>query len=158
LLESEAAGYSHSLVLKEDGTVWAWGYNSYGQLGNGESGYALYPKWVFGTPQPVTDPNNKLKYVFTVLNTENLNNKIFRVEYDEDEVEVIDLCAFTKARETGTGTPEGTNVTIIHSSPGIIRFQVSLNIPQGKKWSGTVNIITFKCKVSQQPTISYIIE
>lgn len=28
-------GGSHSLALKNDGTVWAWGYNNYGQLGNG---------------------------------------------------------------------------------------------------------------------------
>lgn len=27
--------YNHSLVLKEDGTVWAWGNNIYGQLGDG---------------------------------------------------------------------------------------------------------------------------
>jgi alpha-tubulin suppressor-like RCC1 family protein len=30
-----AAGVQHSLALKNDGTVWAWGYNFYGQLGNG---------------------------------------------------------------------------------------------------------------------------
>jgi alpha-tubulin suppressor-like RCC1 family protein len=30
-----AAGYSHSLALKEDGSVWAWGRNDYGQLGDG---------------------------------------------------------------------------------------------------------------------------
>ncbi|MEW6447431.1 MAG: stalk domain-containing protein [Bacillota bacterium] len=30
-----AAGESHSLALKEDGTVWAWGSNSSGQLGDG---------------------------------------------------------------------------------------------------------------------------
>src|SRR5204863_462718 len=29
-----AAGCNHSLALKSDGTVWAWGYNVYGQLGN----------------------------------------------------------------------------------------------------------------------------
>jgi alpha-tubulin suppressor-like RCC1 family protein len=28
-----AAGGEHSLVLKEDGTVWAWGWYYYGQLG-----------------------------------------------------------------------------------------------------------------------------
>jgi alpha-tubulin suppressor-like RCC1 family protein len=29
-------GISHnSLALREDGTVWAWGYNGYGQLGDG---------------------------------------------------------------------------------------------------------------------------
>ncbi len=30
-----AVGKYHSLALKSDGTVWAWGLNKYGQLGNG---------------------------------------------------------------------------------------------------------------------------
>jgi len=29
-----AAGGAHSLALKADGTVWSWGINTYGQLGN----------------------------------------------------------------------------------------------------------------------------
>jgi len=33
-----AAGYQHSLALKNDGTVWAWGNNGNGQLGDGTSG------------------------------------------------------------------------------------------------------------------------
>jgi alpha-tubulin suppressor-like RCC1 family protein len=33
-----AAGYGHSLALKRDGTVWAWGHNGGGQLGDGTSG------------------------------------------------------------------------------------------------------------------------
>ncbi len=33
-----AGGLEHSLALKPDGTVWAWGYNRDGQLGNGEGG------------------------------------------------------------------------------------------------------------------------
>lgn len=35
---SVAAGDGHSLALRDDGTVWAWGYNFYGQLGNGTNG------------------------------------------------------------------------------------------------------------------------
>jgi alpha-tubulin suppressor-like RCC1 family protein len=30
-----AAGFAHSATVKSDGTVWAWGSNSYGQLGDG---------------------------------------------------------------------------------------------------------------------------
>ena len=32
-----AAGGYHSLALKKDGTLWAWGCNQYGQLGNGNT-------------------------------------------------------------------------------------------------------------------------
>ncbi|MDI1452128.1 MopE-related protein [Polyangium sp. 6x1] len=35
--EDVAAGANHTLFLSSDGTVWAWGQNSYGQLGNGSS-------------------------------------------------------------------------------------------------------------------------
>ena len=29
-----SAGSNHTLALRKDGTVWAWGLNTYGQLGN----------------------------------------------------------------------------------------------------------------------------
>ncbi len=35
---SVAAGKFHNLAIREDGTVWAWGMNNFGQLGNGEWG------------------------------------------------------------------------------------------------------------------------
>ncbi|MBK9047688.1 MAG: hypothetical protein IPL74_13590 [Bacteroidetes bacterium] len=30
-------GYGHSLAVRSNGTVWAWGYNNYGQVGNGNN-------------------------------------------------------------------------------------------------------------------------
>jgi alpha-tubulin suppressor-like RCC1 family protein len=38
-----AAGWMHSLAVRSDGTVWAWGANDYGQLGNGafDAGHTL---------------------------------------------------------------------------------------------------------------------
>ena len=38
-----AAGKQHSLALKSDGTVWAWGDNSYGQLGIGSTSVPATP-------------------------------------------------------------------------------------------------------------------
>jgi len=32
-----SAGGTHSLALKTDGTLWAWGFNNYGQLGTGKA-------------------------------------------------------------------------------------------------------------------------
>lgn len=48
-----AAGDVHSLVLKDDGTVLAWGANDYGQLGDGTQ-----TSWAFGgrsKPMPVSE-------------------------------------------------------------------------------------------------------
>lgn len=38
-----AAGYGHSLARKNDGTVWAWGGNFYGQLGTGNLSSSEFP-------------------------------------------------------------------------------------------------------------------
>jgi alpha-tubulin suppressor-like RCC1 family protein len=38
-----AAGYAHSLVLKTDGTLWGFGYNDYGALGDGTNMDRLIP-------------------------------------------------------------------------------------------------------------------
>jgi alpha-tubulin suppressor-like RCC1 family protein len=43
------AGYYHSLALKSDGTVWAWGAGNYGQLGDGTTPTAR------STPGPVVN-------------------------------------------------------------------------------------------------------
>ena len=43
---SVAAGYHHTLAIKSNGTLWAWGYNYYGQLGNRTSTNANTPTQV----------------------------------------------------------------------------------------------------------------
>ncbi len=40
---SVSGGWSHSAGLKTDGTLWTWGLNSYGQLGNGSSASCRTP-------------------------------------------------------------------------------------------------------------------
>ncbi len=43
-----ACGYNHGLALKADGTLWAWGYNYSGQLGDGTKTTRLSPVKVQG--------------------------------------------------------------------------------------------------------------
>src|SRR3989339_861898 len=49
---SSISGTYHRMALKEDGTVWTWGINTYGQLGDGTDGnLRLYPVQVVGLTQ-----------------------------------------------------------------------------------------------------------
>ena len=43
-----AVGRDHSLALKSDGTVWAWGFNQYGQLGDSTTTQRTTPVQVSG--------------------------------------------------------------------------------------------------------------
>lgn len=43
-----SSGMAHTIALKEDGSVWAWGDNTYGQLGNGTYKSSTYPVRVKG--------------------------------------------------------------------------------------------------------------
>ena len=40
---SVAAGWGHTLALKSDGSLWAWGYNNDGELGSGTNDDSLFP-------------------------------------------------------------------------------------------------------------------
>ena len=43
-----AAGWQHSAVIKEDGSVWTMGRNAYGQLGDGTETDRNTPTWALG--------------------------------------------------------------------------------------------------------------
>lgn len=38
-----SGGWSHTAAMKADGSLWAWGLNTYGQLGKGATGSVQYP-------------------------------------------------------------------------------------------------------------------
>ena len=55
-----AGGYDHSLAIRGDGTVWAWGFNNHGQLGDGTTTNRATPVPVcFASPGFTTQPANQ---------------------------------------------------------------------------------------------------
>ncbi len=48
ILRSLSAGASHALAVRTEGSVWAWGYNGYGQLGDGTTTRRTLPVTVAG--------------------------------------------------------------------------------------------------------------
>ncbi len=59
--KSVAIGYDHTLGLKEDGTLWAWGRNNIGQLGQGAADVNQHP-----LPLLVTGPWSATGYVKSI--------------------------------------------------------------------------------------------
>ncbi len=44
-----ATGYGHTIAIKTDGSLWAWGYNDYSQLGDGTTTSRLVPKQIISS-------------------------------------------------------------------------------------------------------------
>ena len=55
-----SAGSDHTVALKDDGTVWAWGYNYSGQLGDGTTTSRYYPV------QVMSDSTTELKDITVI--------------------------------------------------------------------------------------------
>jgi alpha-tubulin suppressor-like RCC1 family protein len=53
-VKSAAAGELHSLAVKTDGTLWAWGKNFYGQLGDGTDVNKKFPEMIMTDVEEVS--------------------------------------------------------------------------------------------------------
>ena len=65
-----AVGILHNCALLEDRTVWCWGTNEYGQLGNGDGGegkYSNVPVLVSTLPRTVLDIDSEYEHTCALL-------------------------------------------------------------------------------------------
>lgn len=74
------------------------------------------------------------------------------VEYNPDELEVIDLCASTSRQDLKTGIVEGTNINVIEFAQGKIVFEVGISN------KAAANSIKFLAKTNGYSKITYTIE
>ncbi len=88
----------------------------------------------------------------------NFNQRTFTVRYNTNELTAVDLCGKTYKKELSTGSVAGTDITITHFAPGLIKFTVDKTVSPSKAWSGTVNIIKFKSNIAGQTKVFYYIE
>ena len=79
-------------------------------------------------------------------NIRNFADKVFRVEFDGNCLEVIDCVGSTLKKDLGIGKANYSRITILSISANEIEFSVDKNIVQGFMWSGTINVIKFKAK------------
>lgn len=109
---------------------------------------------------PIIIKTNKsiFSLIISAKDIENINNRNVKVTYNPDEVDVIDLSSITYAEDLSTGVIEGTNLLIKSFKPGTIIFSTNNDIPSGEVWSGILNSIKFKSKVSHEVEVSYIVE
>lgn len=80
-----------------------------------------------------------------------------KVTYNPDVIEVMDLSTLSSRIELKEGKIEGTGITITSFKPGEIVFVVDKSIPPGESWSGVINSIKFRAKVSGGTNITYTV-
>jgi len=83
---------------------------------------------------------------------------IFTIEYNPNELELIDLCSLTPEFERTAGNITGTGLRIVDVNEGKIVFTMFAFIEPGRMWTGTINIMKFRAKLNGQVTVSYSIQ
>ncbi|MCL1873989.1 MAG: cadherin-like beta sandwich domain-containing protein [Clostridiales bacterium] len=95
---------------------------------------------------------------FGIKGLDAVNGRQFKLSYDADKLELIDLAAQTKALDTETGSILDTNIFIVSHEVdeklGIIIFMVDKTLNSESLWQGAVNIIKFKAKTSGDAVMS----
>lgn len=79
-------------------------------------------------------------------NISDMEKYTYELDYFEymNDVQIVDICALTRAKEVEEGFCENGSIEVISASNGKIRFVVSGKIEEGTLWSGLLNIIRFK--------------
>ena len=160
--------------IEADGTVIDNGTStSYTQSGltpNTEHIYRIRAKNAYGTSEWTT-----YAAVMTTLNTtytlpiisgntydiplsisdeNDFSGRTFILTYDASALELLDLSSLTYDRETTEGAIAGTGITITNVSDGSIMMTIDRSIPDNKKWSGLINAVEFKAKMTGKTKIA----
>ncbi|MBI4932046.1 MAG: T9SS type A sorting domain-containing protein [Bacteroidetes bacterium] len=117
-----SAGGGHSVALKNDSTVWAWGYNAQGQLGDGTTIQSAAPVQVIGLC-PVSNAVNEIAEPISVSVFPNPSSGVFTVSGLQSAVYGLEIYnVFGELVFQTTVNPVGNN------SNGVNRKQETVNL------------------------------
>lgn len=90
----------------------------------------------------IDDINDTSNVIVSASNIKSFNDRTFKINYDPTEVEVINMWGMYIDEQVGTG--RRGDVEILSYTPGEIVFSIHKDIPEGKVWTGVLNIFKFK--------------
>ncbi|MCX7920800.1 MAG: hypothetical protein N3B21_02065 [Clostridia bacterium] len=100
---------------------------------------------------------NTVDLGLTAGNITDFSQYTLTVTYNPEIMDVVDLCALSAKNELTKGKIEGTDITIVEFAPGKITFVVDKVVTPGESWTGVINAIKFKAKVTGGTTITYTV-
>lgn len=127
-----AVGSGHSLALRSDGTLWAFGLNNFGQLGVGNTAN-------YSTPVPVHGPNN-VGYLTGVVNVEAGDDFSLAVKSDGTVWAWGHNDTFQLGEGTTSDRKSPVPVQLFYNGPGVVSDlagggQHGLAVKDGNVWS-----------------------
>ncbi len=144
-----AVGYYVTIIAKEDNTFWAVGDNTYSQLGAHGDIKSVVPVSILDSSSTQLAAGQEYYYALEVKNITAFNANGYRLSYDSNAIEIIDIASQTYPLNISLSpTPviKDTDIQIISIVPGEIRFKITSSIPNGQNLSGVLTIIKFKAK------------
>lgn len=119
VIEIETGSY-HSMALKEDGSVWMWGFNEFGVLGNGTNNTSL-------SPSPVAGFNN-------IISISSGQSHAIAL----DEHGQVWTWGLNNYGQLGDGTPVDKNLPVLINLPGVVEIGAGIYHSMAVDSSGNV--------------------
>jgi hypothetical protein len=98
--------------------------------------------------------NKEYIIALSAANMSAFTGKTITVTYEPTKLQLTNTAAQINGTYTSAGVIPGTGITVTSVSPGIISLTFSTSIPQGKVWSGTITLLSFKALTNGATTIS----
>jgi len=135
--QAVAAGQNYTVALRTDGTLWAWGYNYYGQLGIGTFSTNTYRSGV-NTPQQVGTDTNWQEIAAGGSHTVALRADGTLWAWGYNPNGQLGIGSFTTNAPYGINTPQRVGSDTNWQSVAAIRHTVALRA-DGTLWAWGVN-------------------